>query len=397
MGSMCSKRPIVIDEKRRTTKVSKVTDLRKKYEYNCMLGNGGFGKVRLYCDKFCRNMKYAIKTIKKENLGEQLREQIIEEVKILRELDHPNIVKYYETYEDEYYIHIVMEYLHGEDLFKVITMKNYNHYNEVDAAEIISYLLKALASIHNKGIVHRDLKPENILFSVPGDYHTLKIIDFGLSAHVVAKNRRSVGTPFYMAPEIIDGNFSFKTDIWSVGVILYVLMTGKFPFYGTTHDDVFEKIINEDYDLKELNECRCSDEVKDLISKMLVKKQSLRLNIEQTLEHPWFEKMKTRNEIIYKETTSPTVVQKIYDSIKKFTNDNLFKKEVLFYIAKISKDEEISKLKDAFILLDKDNTGTLTFDEILNAFKKVGLKAEKVYKLVKEYYFGKNKLVFFIK
>jgi calcium-dependent protein kinase len=378
MGSMCSKRPEVIDGKRRTTKVSKVTDLRKKYEYICMLGNGGFGKVRLYRDKFCKDMKYAIKTIKKEYLGEHLRETILEEVKILRELDHPNIVKYYETYEDEHYIHIVMEYLHGEDLFKVITMKSYNQYNEVDAAEIISYLLKALGSIHNKAIVHRDLKPENILFSVPGDYQTLKLIDFGLSAHVVAKNRKSVGTPFYMAPEIIDGNYSYKTDIWSVGVILYVLMTGRFPFYGATHDDVFEKIINEDYDENELNESRCSDEVKDLISKLLVKNERHRLSLEQTLEHPWFKKMETRNEIIYKETTAPSVVQKIYESIKKFTNDSLFKKEVLFYIAKISKDEEISKLKDAFMLLDKDNTGTLTFDEILNAFEKVGLKAEKV-------------------
>ena len=378
MGSMCSKRPNVINNQPKVSKYSKSTDLRKKYDYVCMLGNGGFGKVRLYRDKFCKEMRYAIKTIKKDGIGEDLRECILEEVSILRETDHPNIVKYYDTYEDDHYIHLIMEYLHGEDLFKVITMKQYNHYTEADAAEIISYLLKALAAIHNKNIVHRDIKPENILFSVAGDYQTLKLIDFGLSTHTVAKNGKSVGTPYYMAPEIIDGDYSFKTDIWSVGVILFVLMTGRFPFFAHNQHDVFEKIINDKYDEEELNDSNCSAEAKDLISKLLIKDPKRRPTIEKALSHPWFMKMDSRAKLKKKETTSPLMVQKIFDSIKKFTADNSFKKEVMFYIAKISKDEEISKLKDAFMLLDKDNTGTLTFDEVMMALQKIGVKSDKV-------------------
>lgn len=382
---MCSKRPVITTNSkpsRSMTKFSKITDLKKKYEYICMLGNGTFGKVRLYRDKFCKDMKFAIKTIKKEGISSYLRDCIIEEVNILHELDHPNIVKYYETYEDDFYINLIMEYLSGEDLFKVISMKKYNNYSEKDAAEIMTYIFKALSFIHNKKIVHRDIKPENILFGVPGDYQTLKLIDFGLSTHTLSKIGKSVGSPYYMAPEIIDGSYTFKTDIWSVGVILYVLMTGKYPFNANSQEEIFTKIKKIPYDMKSLNSSPCSKEAKDLISKLLVKEESERLSIDDALEHAWFKKWREEGELNRKvngsEVNAPLLENDIIDSIKRFTNNNSFHKEVLFYIAKISKDEEISKLRQIFMKLDKDNTGTLTFDEILQAFEEIGLKVDKV-------------------
>src|SRR5690349_14967184 len=117
MGSMCSKRPVTANtgknSKKPLTDFVKLGDFRKKYEVISILGNGAFGKVRLYGDKQCKDMKYAIKTLKKENISQDLLNCITSEVKILSELDHPNIVKYYEAYEDESFIHIVMEYLQG--------------------------------------------------------------------------------------------------------------------------------------------------------------------------------------------------------------------------------------------------------------------------------------------
>ena len=168
MGSMCSSQPLVMeteaDPKRLVTQFSKLTSLKKQFEFICQLGNGAFGKVRLYRDIYFKDMLYAIKTLKKEGIPKAQYDLLIAEVKILSELDHPNIVKYYGTFEDGLYLHIVMEYLKGDDLTKIITLKDYNDLDERDMCQIIHQLLKAVLFIHNKNIVHRDIKPENILF-----------------------------------------------------------------------------------------------------------------------------------------------------------------------------------------------------------------------------------------
>ena len=378
MGSMCSKRPIVLHNSKPNktiTKYSKITNFKNKYEYICMLGNGSFGKVRLYRDKNLKDMRFAIKTIRKDGINRAMYEAIIEEVNILRDLDHPNIVKYYDTYEDDHYIHIVMEYLQGDDLFKVITERRYNKFTEKDACEIISYLFKSLIFIHNKHIVHRDIKPENILFGAQGDYQSLKLIDFGLSTSHHSKNKQSVGSPYYMAPEIIDGSYTYKTDIWSVGVILFVMMTGRYPFEGHSQQEVFHKIKFEKYNEQVLNDKKCSDDVKDLIKKLLVKDESARLSIDEALDHPWAKK---HNADLTTPKHQSFIENDIIDSLKKFTNSNCFQKEVLFYLAKISSDEEVQMLTTTFRELDKDNSGELTYEEILNAFKILNLNVKQV-------------------
>ena len=156
------------------------TDIRKNYEFIYMLGNGAFGKVRLYRDRSNKDLLYAIKTLKKEGIPPYQFGLIKSEVAILSELDHPNIVRYFGTFEDNYYIHIIMEYLKGHDLYKILSLKDYTGFDEKDMSLIIFQLLKALVFIHSKNIVHRDIKPENILFSNKDDYTSLKLIDFGL-------------------------------------------------------------------------------------------------------------------------------------------------------------------------------------------------------------------------
>ena len=195
------------------------SDIKKNYELIYVLGTGSFGKVRLYRDRTNNELLYAIKTLKKEGISKTNYELIQSEINILSKLDHPNIVKYFGTFEDDFYLHIMMEYLQGHDLYKIISLKDYTKIEEKDMSQIIFKLLKTLIFLHSKNIVHRDIKPENILFSNKKDYSTLKLIDFGLATQSVNDNK-TVGTPYYMSPELIKGISTPKCDVWSVGVIL---------------------------------------------------------------------------------------------------------------------------------------------------------------------------------
>ena len=386
MGNCCGKNEVIEAESQKSTtgsshrnssilfeKFSKQTDYKKKYEYIQILGSGAFGKVRLYVDRHCKSMLYAIKTLKKDFFNKHNLESIEREVDILRSLDHPNIVKYFETYEDDHFIHIVMEYIPGDNSFKVITNKKYFKFTEKEICQIMTCLLKAVLFLHHNNIVHRDIKPENILFSVPGDFNALKIIDFGLSIQKNAKNdNRRVGTPYYMAPEMIHGNFVYESDMWSIGVILFVMVTGKQPFRAHDKEGVFEKILNAKYDKKALEKSKCSPELKDLIKKTLVKDYKKRISIDSALKHKWFSLFEDNTKNDFK-----IIDQDILDSLQNFQYTNILQKETFYYLAKLSNDKEILKLKKAFEIIDKDNSGEIEYEEIPNIFHDLGIQASE--------------------
>ena len=351
-------------------KFSKQKDFRKKYEYKCLIGSGAFGKVRLYVDRDSKTFRYAIKTIKKNIFNKHSIESIKREVDILRSLDHPNIVKYFETYEDEYYLHIVMEYIAGDNLFRVLTDQKRFKFTERAISKIMTCLLKAVLFLHHNGIIHRDIKPENIVFIEQNNFNALKLIDFGLSIQQNArKDNRRVGTPYYMAPEMIKGNFVYVSDVWSIGVILFIMVTGKQPFRGKSKQEVFDRIKNGEYDIKSLQKSKCSKEVKDLIKKMLVNEYEKRITVEAALEHSWFKQFEIDKNI------NLLVDQEIIESLKQFQYQNLFQKEIRFYLAKLCSDKEILKLKHAFLAIDKDNSGEIEYEEIPKIFKELGIEA----------------------
>ena len=349
---------------------SKQTDYRKKYEFISILGNGGFGKVRLYKDRRSPGLLYAIKTIKKNFLNKHSIKSIIREVEILRKLDHPNIVDYFETFEDDYYLRIVMEYIPGDNLLKLISQKTYVDFSENDIYEILLVLLKTVLFLHNNNIIHRDLKPENILFAIPGDYKSMKLIDFGLSIEEEDNDNYRVGSPYYMAPEMTEGHFYYESDIWSIGIILYLMVTGNYAFKAKNKKKLYEKIREGKYDIEKLDEIKCSEELKDLIKKILVVNYKKRLSIQNILEHPFF-KIKNKHNKEHK------LDKEILDSLREFNNKNLFQKEILFIMAKVSKEDEIQKLREAFEIIDKDKTGEIKYSEIPLIFEKVGIKPNK--------------------
>ena len=352
---------------RRRVTQSKNKDIRKSYEFICMLGNGSFGKVRLYRDRNYKDLLFAIKTLKKEGIPQYHFNLLKSEVNILSNLDHPNIVKYFGTFEDEFFIHIVMEYLKGHDLDKIISLKNYTGFDEKNMCQIIQQLLKALSFIHSKNIIHRDIKPENVLFSNKRNYSSLRLIDFGLATFLKEDNK-SVGTPFYMSPETIDGNSTFQSDIWSVGVIVYQMITGKLPFIGDDKENnnqtLYHKIKTEDYDEECFEEIECSDEVKDFIHKSLIKDVSLRMTTQEALNHPWIQKFCTKT--IDKTLVTHETIRILLDFAKK----TRLQKEIYYFIAKVCNESDIDKYKSFFNQLDSHNMGSLTKNEIKEGFEK---------------------------
>ena len=366
----CSESPKT-DEKSKTEKLknrisqSKNVDVRKNYEFIMMLGNGAFGKVRLYRDRNYKELLFAIKTLKKEGIPQYQFQLLKSEVNILSNLDHPNIVKYFGVFEDDYYVHIVMEYLKGYDLYKIITLKKYTGFDEKDMCEIILQLLKALSFIHSQNIIHRDIKPENILFANKRDYTSLKLIDFGLATNS-KKDTKSVGTPFYMAPEMIDGSSHPQSDIWSVGIIVYLMLTGKYAFDAKKDENLYDKIKNDEIDMEPLDESECSEEAKDFIKKCLKKNYQERMTTAECLEHAWINKfcIKKNSNLLNDDTV---------DTLLDFANKNALQKEIYYFIAKISSENDINKLKQFFNQLDVDNSGTLTIEEVEKAFKEIDI------------------------
>ena len=352
---------------RRVTQ-SKNKDIRKNYEFISMLGNGSFGKVRLYRDKNFKELLFAIKTLKKEGISPYQFNLLKREVDILSNMDHPNIVKYFGIFEDDLFIHIVMEYLKGQDLSKIISLKNYNDFSENQMGIIIQQLLKALSFIHSKNIIHRDIKPENILFSDKKNLYTLKLIDFGLAANS-DQEIKTVGTPSYMSPEMIDGNVTYVSDIWSVGVIVYQMITGDLPFIGKDDDNktLYEKIKNGNYDTEILNEKDCSEEVKDFINKALQKDIKNRLTVDEALNHPWIKKFSINN-------LDQSLINE--DSIKlfiQFSKRPALHKEIFYFFAKISNETDIVDYKNVFNSFDANNKGCLSKEDL-----KTGLEKNKI-------------------
>ena len=217
-------------------------------------------------------------------------ENIQIEIDVMKNIDHPNIVKLYDVYEDESYICMVMELMEGGELFDKIL--ECDHFPEYAAREAIKSIIDALRYCHGMNIIHRDLKPENLLIknNSNDDFSSLKISDFGLARFIKTDEyaQTTCGTPGYVAPEIINLKpYSKECDYWSIGVILYVLLSGTPPFFEDHDDDLFEKIKKCEWEFDGEEWSNVSKEAKNFISKLLIVDTKKRLNCDQMMEHPW--------------------------------------------------------------------------------------------------------------
>jgi len=210
------------------------------------------------------------------------------EIDVMQKLQHPNIIQLMEVVDTPKTLFLVLEFANGGELFEAIVNRGF--YSEVDAAKIVKQILEAKLFTHQNGIAHRDLKPENLLIMRENDKDVIKIADFGLAKDFEkASLVTSVGTPDYVAPEVISGagNYDSSVDIWSIGVITYVLLCGFPPFCGDTQKELFMNIMACNYDFPSPEWDDVSKEAKLFIQNMLVVEPHDRFNAEQCLEDPW--------------------------------------------------------------------------------------------------------------
>lgn len=315
------------------------------YQFLQVLGKGYFGVVKKALMKNDPNKYYAIKTIDKSKMPSKSLRTLSREIEVLANLDHPNIVRYYETYNDFSYFYVVTEYCSGGELWDAVKGKGLD---EKTAADIMYKLCSAISHCHSKSIVHRDLKLENILLENKDDVRSVKIIDFGLSRKITGTVNSIVGTPYYVAPEVLDGNYDSKCDIWSLGVIMYVMIFGRHPFEAKTKDELFRKIKTEKFTINK----NLSEEAKQLLSCLLDKDPTKRPKAEEILKFPWFK------EIIQDLTQSEYMIaSEILPSLQHYKRPRQFIKFIIKYLVQEINPKDIEDLKKNFLLMDKENTG----------------------------------------
>ncbi|CAG9313715.1 unnamed protein product [Blepharisma stoltei] len=353
-----------------TNKIKK-RELTDVYNIKKCIGQGSFGIVRKGQHKNDPNLIVAIKSIDKFKIKSNLH-LLKREVSILQSIDHPNIIKFYETFDDGKYLHIVMEFCSGGELFEKIMEKG--KINEKKAACYMEKILLAVNHLHQVGVCHRDLKPENFLFENDSPNAELKIIDFGLSNKFGDKFKHTtkmetfVGTPYYVAPEVIKGEYGPKCDLWSVGVIMYVMLTGHHPFKGETPTQIFQNVVRGELNMESPVWETISEPAKDLLRKLIVTDPNQRLCADDALRHHWFsDAPKAKIEL------DPNIIC----ALRHYKPKSQMQRAALGIIVKYLSLDQIKDLRQAFYDIDLDQKGELNIDEIEQALNKCGIELPK--------------------
>ena len=377
-------------------------DIKQKYDIDPReIGHGHYGVVRRARDKATRQM-YAIKTIRKSKISRL--ESLRREIEILQTVDHPNIIKLVDVYEDEKFLHLVTELCTGGEMFDRIIAKTKSeegHYSEADAATIMRKILDAIDYIHTvHNICHRDLKPENFLFMTQAEDAELKIIDFGLSRFEEEQKYMTtrVGTPYYIAPEVLSRMYDKSCDLWSCGVIMYILLCGYPPFYGDTDAEIFASVRKAEFNFPSPEWDEISDQAKTLIQTLLSKNPKNRPTAAEALNHEWFlmnglggrssssdsninssntsmgSTLKTVKESQEVSLSSTILSDSIRKSLHRFIGMSRLKRYALNIIAEQLTENEIGSLSKVFQELDVDGNGVISIEELKVVAQREGLE-----------------------
>jgi len=339
-------------------KLEKDTYIRKRYTYGETLGKGGSCRV-VACVEKSSGTKCALKIMSnREKINYELYHK---ERDILQMLKHPNIMTFREAHQDTQYFYIVSELYQGGELFDRIVDRK-NPLTEKRVCELVRTMLLAIQHCHSKNIVHRDIKPENFVFKTKAQDSEMVLIDFGCAKIVDDDTpyKDLVGTPYYLAPESAVGHKYIRTgkvlkssDVWSIGVIAYVMLTGRPPFGGQSNTEIFQNIIKKP--LKFPSKVKLSKAFTEFCQLMLKKSPKRRMKLEAALAHRWVLGTRTSNE---------KVADDVIRVLRQFNQQSKLKKAITKSLAANMGSEPEKKIKEHFDRLDKNGDNALDADEL---------------------------------
>jgi calcium-dependent protein kinase len=352
----------------------------KDYEIIKYLGKGSFGKV--YKVKRNKDSKeFAMKIITKEySFTTSKEEEVLKEINILKGLDHQNIIKIYEYFNTPNELYIITELCSGGELLEVIKEKK--RLDELVVWKIMKQVLSAISYCHSYDIIHRDLKPQNILVSEYNgtDEIVIKVIDFGTS-EILNKGIAPglTGTVYFMAPEIVKlENYNSQCDLWSCGVIMYLLLSGDLPFMGNSQNAVFSKIKKGNLDFSKPIWSEVSRDAIDLIENLLNMNSEERYTAQEALNHPW---IKCKNKNISKKSLIT-----VFNHFNKFKVDKVLEHATLLYLVRNSqRPKDYLDHRRRFSSLDTNKDGRISYEELVQSFKIIMPEAE-AHKCVKNFF-----------
>ncbi|XP_039172720.1 CDPK-related kinase 5 isoform X2 [Eucalyptus grandis] len=297
-------------------------------------------------------------------------EDVRREVKILRALSgHTNLVRFYDAFEDPDNVYVVMELCEGGELLDRILSRG-GKYSEDDAKAVVVQILNVVAFCHLQGVVHRDLKPENFLYTLKDENSQLKAIDFGLSDFVRPDEKLNdiVGSAYYVAPEVLHRSYSTEADVWSIGVIAYILLCGSRPFWARTESGIFRAVLKAEPSFDEPPWPSLSPEAKDFVKRLLNKDPRRRMSAAQALSHPWI-----RN---YNGVKVPLDVH-IFKLMKAYMRSSSLRRAALRALAKTLTVDELFYLREQFTMLEPNKSGSITLENMKLALTKNATDAMK--------------------
>eukprot|EP01112_Ceratiomyxa_fruticulosa_P023524 TRINITY_DN901_c0_g1_i1.p1 TRINITY_DN901_c0_g1~~TRINITY_DN901_c0_g1_i1.p1 ORF type:complete len:344 (+),score=61.09 TRINITY_DN901_c0_g1_i1:152-1183(+) len=305
----------------------KVPNIEDFYEIGEELGKGAFSVVYEATQKQT-GIRVAIKMITKEHINERDMKRLTTEIEIMKKLKHKNIIQLIEVFDSPSHLYLVMELVRGGELFDKIVQRG--QYSERDAVVLVRQIVGAVGYMHEHGVCHRDLKPENLLCSGDDEPEQfVRIADFGLSKIFDGGEelRTACGTPDYVAPEVLECKpYDMAVDMWSVGVITYILLSGFTPFFAETHHDLFKKIISLDYDFPSPEWDDVTDQAKEFIKHLLVIDPTKRYTARQALETPWL------SQCMDDDNANPKILRRLDSSLSNMMAYNKIRKSSSFTI-----------------------------------------------------------------
>ncbi|OMJ89927.1 hypothetical protein SteCoe_7815 [Stentor coeruleus] len=335
--------------------VGKVTDY---YEILEILGEGAFGCVRKVIHKELK-VFMAMKSIIKSFVELSSYKNMLLEVDILRKLDHPNILKINEVIEDSKCFHIVTEICTGGELLERLIGEK--QLKEKEVASYMYQILSAISYCHSKKVLHRDIKPENLMLEDPSEEAPLKIIDFGISKIIDSQNKYfKVGKAYYSAPETFDGTYIDKSDVWSCGIIMYLMLGGYLPFSKKPNTTLAYEIQNSQVEFPPKEWNSVSAEAKALVCLLLTKNSDNRPTAEEILSNPWFQQ--------FLNSSGRKINLNSIQNLQAFQCKTKIQQATLEYIVShLATNDEIKSLKETFMALDTNGDGKLSIEEISHA------------------------------